>query len=133
MFSFNIKLFMCFASVVQNRTPGEAFVAKPAKEAEMEKIMKSMEVITLSFHTAFCTNSYLRLNLGLNSALLFFQGMPGAPGMKMYSRDDLMNMKNFGDEDADDDDEEDEETSFPSKLVIRNFQSLNNCHVKHVC
>ncbi|EXB38813.1 hypothetical protein L484_027246 [Morus notabilis] len=81
--------------VPKNRTPGEAFVAKPAKEAEMEKIMKSME------------------------------GMPGAPGMKMYSRDDLMNMKNFGDEDADDDDDEDEETSFPSKLgtVLREKES----------
>lgn len=41
--------------------------------------------------------------------------------MKMYSREDLMNMKNFGNEDADDDDDEDSETSFPSKLVIRNF------------
>lgn len=43
------------------------------------------------------------------------QGMPGAPGMKMYSREDLMNMQNFGDEDADDDD--DDEPHFPSKLV----------------
>ena len=69
-----------------------------------------------------CANSHFRLNFGLNSALLlFFQGMPGAPGMKMYSREDLMNMKNFGNEDADDDDDEDGETSFPSKLVIRNF------------
>lgn len=39
--------------------------------------------------------------------------------MKMYSRDQLMNMKNIGDEDADDDDDnEDDETNFPSKLVI---------------
>lgn len=38
--------------------------------------------------------------------------------MKMYSRDDLMNMQNFGDEDADaDEDEDDDETHFPSKLV----------------
>lgn len=44
------------------------------------------------------------------------QGMPGAPGMKMYSREDLMNMQNFGDEDADDDDDDDE-PHFPSKLV----------------
>lgn len=43
--------------------------------------------------------------------------MPGAPGMKMYSRDDLMNMKNFGNEDADDD-EDDEEADLPSKLVF---------------
>jgi len=39
--------------------------------------------------------------------------------MKMYSRDDLMNMKNFGGEDGDDEDEdEDEEANFPSKLVL---------------
>lgn len=51
--------------------------------------------------------------------LILVQGMPGAPGMKMYSRDDLMNMKNFGDEDGDDEDEDDnEEASFPSKLVL---------------
>lgn len=42
--------------------------------------------------------------------------------MKMYSRDDLMNSKNLGDEDDDEDDEE-EETSFPSKLVMSNFLS----------
>lgn len=42
--------------------------------------------------------------------------MPGAPSMKMYSRDDLMNMQNFGDDDADED-EDDDETNFPSKLV----------------
>lgn len=54
--------------------------------------------------------------------------MPGAPNMKMYSRDELMNMKNFGNEDADDDDDddEDEETSFPSKLVIWHFCNLLN-------
>lgn len=51
--------------------------------------------------------------------LILVQGMPGAPGMKMYSRDDLMNMKNLGDEDGDDEDEdEDDEASFPSKLVL---------------
>ncbi|PKA55920.1 hypothetical protein AXF42_Ash014592 [Apostasia shenzhenica] len=63
--------------VPEGRIPGEAFVAKPTKDAEMEKILRSME------------------------------GMPGAPGMKMYSREDLMN-NNFGDEDEDDDDEDDE-------------------------
>lgn len=42
--------------------------------------------------------------------------MPGAPGMKMYSRDELMNMKNIGEEDDDEDD--DEEENFPSKLVL---------------
>jgi hypothetical protein len=53
------------------------------------------------------------------------QGMPGAPGMKMYSRDDLMNMKNIGGEDADaddeDDDDDDDDSQFPSKLVITKF------------
>ncbi|KAK6928811.1 hypothetical protein RJ641_005016 [Dillenia turbinata] len=71
--------------VPKDRTPGEPFVAKSAKEAEMEKILKSME------------------------------GMPGAPNMKMYSRDDLMNM-NLRDEDADEDDDDGEETNFPSKI-----------------
>lgn len=32
----------------QDRTPGEPFVPKSSKEAEMEKILKSMEVIILS-------------------------------------------------------------------------------------
>ncbi|RHN53129.1 hypothetical protein MtrunA17_Chr6g0488121 [Medicago truncatula] len=74
--------------VPKDRTPGEPFVAKSSKEAEMEKLLKSME------------------------------GMPGAPGMKMYSRDDLMK-KNFGAENEDDDEDEDEEedeADFPSKL-----------------
>ncbi|OMO91624.1 hypothetical protein COLO4_18228 [Corchorus olitorius] len=70
----------------KNRTPGEPFVAKPTKEAEMEKMLRSME------------------------------GMPGAPSMKMYSREELMNSKNLG-EDADDEDEDDEEEEqFPSNL-----------------
>jgi len=42
--------------------------------------------------------------------------MPGAPSMKMYSRDDLMK-NNFGTEDDDDDDDEDEEDNFPKNLV----------------
>ncbi|KAF7851459.1 hypothetical protein BT93_L3884 [Corymbia citriodora subsp. variegata] len=70
----------------KDRTPGEAFMPKPAKDAEMEKIMRSME------------------------------GMPGAPGMKMYSRDELMNMKNLGEEDDDEEEDEDEDAHFPSKL-----------------
>ncbi|KAL5975591.1 hypothetical protein ACLOJK_019916 [Asimina triloba] len=51
------------------------------------------------------------------------KGMPGAPGMKMYSRDDLMNMQNFGDEDGDEDDEDDD--GFPSKMgkVLRDQES----------
>ena len=44
--------------------------------------------------------------------------MPGAPGMKMYSREDLMGMNNFGNEDAEDEDEQ-----FPSNMVIDKFQS----------
>lgn len=45
--------------------------------------------------------------------------------MKMYSREDLMNMKNFGDDDADEDEDE-EETQFPSNLVANNDHfSLN--------
>ncbi|KAJ8751080.1 hypothetical protein K2173_016261 [Erythroxylum novogranatense] len=70
--------------VPKDRTPGEAFIPKPSKEAEMDKIMRSME------------------------------GMPGAPNMKMYSRDDLMR-NNFGDEDADEDEDEDE-ANFPTNL-----------------
>ncbi|KAE8687544.1 RNA polymerase II C-terminal domain phosphatase-like protein [Hibiscus syriacus] len=68
------------------RTPGEPFVPKPTKEAEMEKMLRSME------------------------------GIPGAPSMKMYSREELMN-NNFG-EDADDDDDDDDEDEdrFPSNL-----------------
>lgn len=49
---------------------------------------------------------------------LFLQGMPGAPGMKMYSREDLMN-QNLGDEDADED--EDDEADFPKNLVNTNL------------
>ncbi|XP_020976454.1 uncharacterized protein LOC107636055 isoform X2 [Arachis ipaensis] len=79
--------------VPKDRIPGEAFVAKSDKEAEMEKLLKSME------------------------------GMPGAPGMKMYSRDDLMNMKNLGDEDAEDEDEDEDDgdAAFPGKLVLSLF------------
>lgn len=47
--------------------------------------------------------------------------MPGAPSMKMYSREDLMK-SGFGNEDADDDDEDDnDEAHFPSNLVITKF------------
>lgn len=83
-------------SVPKDRAPGEPFIAKSSKEAEMDKLLKSME------------------------------GMPGAPNMKMYSRDDLMNMKNPGDVDTDDDDEdEDDEADVPSKLgeVLRQKES----------
>lgn len=43
--------------------------------------------------------------------------MPGAPGMQMYSREDMMNMKNFGGEDGGDD-EDDDEADFPKHLVL---------------
>ncbi|XP_021641045.2 uncharacterized protein LOC110635866 isoform X2 [Hevea brasiliensis] len=76
--------------VPKDRTPGEPFVPKPAKDAEMEKILRSME------------------------------GMPGAPNMQMYSREDLMNMKNFGNEDGDENDDEDE------AKVMRGKESRND-------
>nr|CAB3469519.1 unnamed protein product [Digitaria exilis] len=71
--------------VPKDRVPGEPFARKPSKDAEMEKILRSME------------------------------GMPGAPSMKMYSRDDLMK-NNFGTEDDDDEDDEDEVDNFPKNL-----------------
>ncbi|XP_008782493.2 uncharacterized protein LOC103702007 [Phoenix dactylifera] len=77
--------------IPEDRIPGEPFLSKLSKDAEMEKILRSME------------------------------GMPGAPSMKMYSREDLMNMNNFGDVEADED-EEDDEDDFPTKLgkVLKN-------------
>ncbi|XP_068648695.1 uncharacterized protein [Aristolochia californica] len=78
--------------VPKERAPGESFQPKSSKEAEMEKILRSM------------------------------QGMPGAPNMKMYSKEDLLN-NNFEDEEADD--EDDEENSFPSNLgkILKDQQS----------
>ncbi|KAF7106652.1 hypothetical protein CFC21_107372 [Triticum aestivum] len=78
--------------VPKDRIPGEPFAAKPSKDAEMEKIMRSME------------------------------GMPGAPNMKMYSRDDLMK-NNFGvDGDEDDEDDDEEEDNLPKNLgnILKN-------------
>ncbi|EMS54094.1 hypothetical protein TRIUR3_13747 [Triticum urartu] len=78
--------------VPKDRVPGEPFAAKPSKDAEMEKIMRSME------------------------------GMPGAPNMKMYSRDDLMK-NNFGVEgDEDDEDDDEDEDSLPKNLgnILKN-------------
>ncbi|XP_078177235.1 nucleophosmin [Carex rostrata] len=76
--------------VPKDRIPGEPFVPKPSKDAEMEKIMRSM------------------------------QDMPGAPNMKMYSKEALMN-NNFGDdddeEDEDDDDDEDSITNNLGKIM----------------
>lgn len=100
----------------QDRIPGEPFVPKPAKEAEMERIMKSMEVhILLIVFNIFVSTIYTEF-WSIFCVLNMLQGMPGAPGMKMYSREDLMNMNNFGNEDADDDEDEDDD-GFPSNLV----------------
>lgn len=71
--------------VPKTRTPGEPFSPKPTKDVEMEKILRSM------------------------------QGMPGAPSMKMYSRDDLVK-NNFGDGEIDEDDDDEDEDRFPSTL-----------------
>ena len=38
-----------YCIMIQDRTPGEPFVAKSAKEAEMEKMLRSMEVISSLF------------------------------------------------------------------------------------
>ncbi|RWW85649.1 hypothetical protein BHE74_00005658, partial [Ensete ventricosum] len=77
--------------VPKDRLPGDPFLAKPSKEAEMEKMLRSME------------------------------GIPGAPSMKMYSREDLMK-NNFGDEQSDDDDDDDDDDdNFPAKLVTFTF------------
>ncbi|GJN00908.1 hypothetical protein PR202_ga18135 [Eleusine coracana subsp. coracana] len=86
--------FLC-KDLSKDRVPGEPFAAKPSKDAEMEKILRSME------------------------------GMPGAPSMKMYSRDDLMK-NNFGAEDDDEEDDEDEEDNFPKNLgkVLKDKGSL---------
>lgn len=55
---------------------------------------------------------------------ILLQGMPGAPGMKMYSREDLMK-QNFGGENGDDEDEsDDEDDGFPSKLVQLTISSI---------
>ncbi|KAG9456563.1 hypothetical protein H6P81_001071 [Aristolochia fimbriata] len=76
----------------KGRVPGESFQPKSSKEAEMEKILRSM------------------------------QGIPGAPSMKMYSKEDILN-NNLENEEGDDDEEED---SFPSNLgkVLKDKQSL---------
>lgn len=45
--------------------------------------------------------------------------------MKMYSRDELMNMKNLGEED-DEEEDEDEDRHFPSKLVCRSLKKSSS-------
>ncbi|KAG6555335.1 hypothetical protein Mapa_003378 [Marchantia paleacea] len=61
----------------KNREPGPPFSPKPSKDAEMERLMRSMS------------------------------DMPGAPGMQMFSKEELMKRR-FGSEDEDDDEEDDE-------------------------
>lgn len=86
--------------VPKDRIPGEVFTPKSSKDAEIERIMRSMS------------------------------DMPGAPGMKVYSKDDLMNgMPNLnGDEDDEDEDEEDEDIT-PMKGKPEGFAT--NKFVKH--
>nr|GLL40018.1 uncharacterized protein LOC109171132 isoform X1 [Ipomoea trifida] len=64
--------------VAKDRAAGEAFVPAPPKDAEADKILRSME------------------------------SMPGVPSMKMYSRDDILNRNfGDEDEDEDNDDDAD--------------------------
>ncbi|KAL3642928.1 hypothetical protein CASFOL_013743 [Castilleja foliolosa] len=80
--------------VPKNRKPGEPFIAKSEKEAEMEKLMKSM------------------------------QGMPGAPGMKMYSKEDLMNQKFGDEDAEDEDDDDDDDMASTLGKVMREKDSI---------
>lgn len=84
--------------VPKDRAPGDPFVPKSSKEAEMEKILRSMS------------------------------DMPGASNMKMYSKDDLMNMPNFGsnEEDEDDEDEDDDYTSSRMRNIKRSVVSKSD-------
>ncbi|XP_002980331.2 uncharacterized protein LOC9648105 [Selaginella moellendorffii] len=75
---------------------GEPFTPKPTKDADMARLMRSMG------------------------------DMPGGQGMKMYSKDDLMNMNNYpgGDPDDDDDDDDTDEGSKLQSLLKK--QNLKN-------
>ncbi|OAE21090.1 hypothetical protein AXG93_3661s1150 [Marchantia polymorpha subsp. ruderalis] len=70
----------------KNRETGPPFSPKPSKDAEMERIMRSMS------------------------------DMPGAPGMQMFSKEELMKRR-FGSEDEDDDDEEEEDDQADQKFT----------------
>eukprot|EP00250_Pteridium_aquilinum_P012013 c20453_g1_i1 orf=97-1122(+) len=73
-------------SVPKDRMPGEVFTPKSSKDAEIERIMRSMG------------------------------DMPGAPGMKVYSKDELMNgMPKFNGDDDDEDEDDEEEDLMPVK------------------
>lgn len=89
-------------AVPKDRKPGEAFTPKSSKDAEMEKIMRSMS------------------------------DMPGAPNMKMYSREDLMNgMPNFNGDDVDDDDDDDEAETLRKGNKARDKGTPINQFVNH--
>lgn len=99
-------------------------MAKPSKDAEMDKILRSMQVIFDDFnqfclHTIKARHEYPWNDLKLTLIYRYFvQGMPGAPGMKVYSREDI-EKGNIGneDEDGDDDEDEEEDEKFPKNLV----------------
>lgn len=68
IYSIALKFLL---TIVQDRTPGEPFVPKSSKEAEMEKILKSMEVIISSLLYNVCLLYMLDLAFmsGLNSEM----------------------------------------------------------------
>jgi hypothetical protein len=44
--TFHLFFFLMNIMNVQSREPGESFTPKPSKDAEMEKLMRSMSVST---------------------------------------------------------------------------------------
>lgn len=75
----------------QNRIPEEPLGAKPSKEAEMQKILRSTTCLKPCMHVIICW-------FGSIICFPLLQGIPGAPGIKTYSTEV------FGDEEADDED-----------------------------
>lgn len=72
MYHTNERILMIISCISQGRTPGEVFVPKSSKEAEMEKILKSMEVIVLSLVQSFISfNASVLLNVVPCSCLPF--------------------------------------------------------------
>ncbi|KAL3698895.1 hypothetical protein R1sor_012971 [Riccia sorocarpa] len=78
-------------AVPKDREPGPPFKPKPSKDAEMERIMRSMG------------------------------DMPGAPGMQMFSKEELMKRRfgNGDDEDEDEDDDFEEDVAFKPEKEVR--------------
>ncbi|XP_019175806.1 PREDICTED: uncharacterized protein LOC109171132 isoform X2 [Ipomoea nil] len=73
--------------VAKDRAAGEAFVPAPPRDAEVDKILRSIE------------------------------SMPGSPSTNMYSRDDILNRNFGDEfEDEDEDEDNDDEADFPSDL-----------------